>query len=62
MMILMGDIVDPITAAAERAAQYDHATLPLPLPPPPPPSPPLSAFRALRLRVLLCCVLTSPLT
>jgi hypothetical protein len=49
MMILMGDIVDPITAAAERAAQYDHATLPLPLPPPPPP---LSAFRALRLR---CC-------
>jgi hypothetical protein len=59
MMILMGDIVDPITAAAERAAQYDHATLPLPLLPPPPP---LSAFRALRLRVLLCCVLTSPLT
>ena len=58
MMILMGDIVDPITAAAERAAQYDHATLPLPLPPPPPPS----VFRALRLRVLLCCVLTSPLT
>ena len=54
MMILMGDIVDPITAAAERAAQYDHATLLLLLL-----LLLLSAFRALRVAVLLCCMLTS---